>query len=147
MFRSESPLSVQEELIVTAAVGTGFTVHSELGPGFREHIYERAYCLELDSRGIRYECEKRIEVRYKKWLIPGQTIDLVIEGIVLVELKTVPQLKPIHRAQVISYLKAMGLKVGLIMNFNAELFKAGIKRVVHTPRPPSTGAPGEPQKP
>src|SRR5688572_3431999 len=106
MFRSESPLSAEEELVVTQAVDAGFTVHSELGPGFRERIYERAYCLELDSRGIRYECEKPIEVRYKKWLIPGQTIDLVIEEIVLVELKTVPQLKPIHRAQVISYLKA-----------------------------------------
>jgi GxxExxY protein len=91
MFRSESPLSAQEELVVTGAVDAGFTVHSEL--------------------------------------------------------KTVPQLKPIHRAQVISYLKAMGLKVGLIMNFNAELFKAGIKRVVHTPRPLSTGSPGEPLKP
>jgi GxxExxY protein len=133
MLRIESPLTREQEAIVTQGVDVGYTVHHELGPGFKEHIYERAYCLELDSRGIRYECEKRIEVRYKSWSIPGQKIDLIIEGIALVELKTVPRLRPIHRAQVMSYLKTMDLRVGLLMNFNTEVFKAGVKRVVYTP--------------
>lgn len=134
MLRITSPLSPEQEAVVTEAVDVGFTVHSELGPGFREHIYERAYCLELDARGIRYEAEKRIEVRYKSWSIPGQTIDLIIEGIVLVELKTVPRLMPVHVAQVMSYLKTLDLRVGLLMNFNSELFKTGLKRVIYSPR-------------
>jgi GxxExxY protein len=70
-------------------------------------------------------------VHYKKWEIPGQTVDLIIEGIVLVELKAVPRLRPIHQRQVLSYLKTTGLHVGLLINFNVSLLKHGLQRVVH----------------
>ena len=105
-------------------------MHNILGPGFKECIYDRAFCLELDSRGLKFEREKRIEVKYKTWRIPGQKIDLIVGGVVLVELKAVPQIKRIHRRQVLSYLKTLDLRIGLLMNFNVELYKHGVKRVV-----------------
>ena len=131
MFRQSSPLTEPEERIVTAALDVGYTVHRVLGPGFREVIYKRAYCLELESRGIQFECEKRIQVRYKEWSIPGQKIDLIVANVVLVEPKSVPRLRKIHRLQVLSYLKSTGLRVGLLMNFNAVMFKGNVQRIVN----------------
>jgi len=130
MLVNESPLTEAEEGVVSSAIGCGISVHKELGPGFREFIYEEAYCLELAARQMRFERQKRIAVRFKDWLIPGQKIDLVVEGIVLVEIKAVPRLRPLHRQQVVSYLKTTGLRVGLLLNFNVPLLKAGIRRVV-----------------
>ncbi len=121
--------SAQEQL-VSACIGAAISVHRELGPGFREKIYQRAYRLELESRGLKYEAEKSIEVRYRDWLIPGQRIDLLVAEVVLVEIKAVPQLRPLHEWQVLSYLKTTGLRVGLLMNFNTRLLKHGLKRIV-----------------
>ena len=130
MLRVHSPLSAEEEAVVTQVIDVGFTVHQFLGPGFRERIYERAFCLELDSRALKYEAEKPVDVIYKGWRIPGQKIDLIVERVVLVELKAVPRLRPIHRKQAISYLRTTNLRVGLVMNFNTDLFRNGVKRVI-----------------
>lgn len=130
MLRIESPLPPETEEVVTRVVDVGFTIHNTLGPGFKERIYERAFCLELDSRGLKFECEKSIEVKYKEWRIPGQKVDLIVAKVVLVELKAVPQLRSLHRRQVLSYLKTMDLHIGLLMNFNVSLFKTGVKRVI-----------------
>ena len=127
--RIDSPLPESHERMVTRVVDCAFTVHRELGPGFREKIYRRAFCLELESRGIPFETEKRIEVNYKRWRIPGQQVDLIVAGIVLVEIKTVPRLTELHRCQVRSYLKTLGLQIGLLVNFNTELIKHGLRRV------------------
>jgi GxxExxY protein len=129
--RVQSSLSDSQERLVSEIMDVGFCVHRELGPGFREKIYQRAFCLELDARGLAFECEKRIEVKYKEWKIPGQTVDLVVAGVVLVELKTVPKVRALHRRQVLSYLKTMNVRIGLIFNFNTELMKYGFKRVVN----------------
>jgi GxxExxY protein len=131
MLRVSSPLNADQEKIVAQVIDCGVTVHRVLGPGFRERIYSRAFRLELDSRRLRFECEKPILVRYKDWAIPGQRVDLIVEELVLVEIKVVPRLRPVHRAQVISYLKTTGLRVGLLMNFNAALLKQGLQRVVY----------------
>ena len=130
MLRTISPLSEAQERIITQVVDCGFSVHSCLGPGFREVIYKRAFQLELGSRGLAFESEKRIEVKYRHWSIPGQTVDLLVEGFILVELKAVPKLKSLHRKQVLSYLRTLNLRVGLLINFNAELYKHGVKRVI-----------------
>ena len=130
MLIRESPLSAEEEEIVTDVMDCGFTVHRAVGPGYREIVYETAFCLELDARGLKFEREKRITIKYRNREIPAHRLDVIVEGIVLVELKAVPRLREIHRAQVISYLKTTGLKVGLLMNFNTILFKNGFKRVV-----------------
>jgi GxxExxY protein len=130
MYRQRQPLlDPEQEAVVTSAIASGIAVHRELGPGFKETIYERALCLELDSRGIKFESEKSVEVRYKQWSIPGQRIDLIVAGVVLVEVKTVSKLKKLHESQVVSYLKTTGLRVGLLMNFNSVLFKHGLRRI------------------
>ena len=101
-----------------------------MGPGFKEKIYHRAYRLELNARGLPFESDKPILVKYRDWMIPGQTVDLIVAGAVLVELKAVPRLRDFHRQQVISYLRTTGLRIGLLLNFNATLLKEGMKRVV-----------------
>ena len=107
-----------------------FRVHRHLGPGFKERIYHEALCLELNSSGLSFEREKPIDVIYRDWRIPGQRVDLLVEGRVLVEVKAVPKLRPIHRSQVLSYLKTMDLRIGLVINFSSRLLKDGFKRVI-----------------
>ena len=84
----------------------------------------------MHSRGLSFECEKSIDVRYKGWTIPGQRIDLLIGGLVVVEIKAVPKFIALHRKQVLSYLRTMNLHVGLLINFNSAYYKHAVKRVV-----------------
>jgi GxxExxY protein len=128
--RTSTPLDAQGERVVADALDCAFDVHRVLGPGFREPIYARAFCLELDARGIPFECERPIEVRYKEWRIPGQRVDLVVANVVLIEIKSVNRLKPLHTSQVVSYLRTTGLRVGLLINFNGVRLKDGLKRIV-----------------
>jgi GxxExxY protein len=130
MLRVATPLSDAEEAIVFECLGCGLAVHRELGPGFKEVIYHRAFALEAKSRGLNFETEKKIDVQVKEWLIPGQKVDLLVEGVVLIEIKTVSRWKRLHRDQVRSYLKTMRLKIGLLLNFNSSLLKNQMKRIV-----------------
>jgi GxxExxY protein len=130
MLKAASPLSSEDEQVVSATIGCAIAVHRGLGPGFKEIIYHRAFRLELESQHMSFESEKRILVRYRDWKIPGQTIDLIVRGVVLVEVKAVPRLRPFHRQQVLSYLRTTGLRVGLLLNFNAPLLKEGMQRIV-----------------
>jgi GxxExxY protein len=123
------PIPQEIEDIGNRIIGCGITVHRILGPGFKERIYERAFCLELEEQGLSFECEKRILVPYKRWRIEGHVLDLIVRGVVIVELKAIPRLAEVHRLQVLSYLKATGLRLGYVMNFNVEVLKHGIKRV------------------
>jgi GxxExxY protein len=127
---SYAPVPLDVEAVARTCIDAGIDVHRQLGPGFKEAIYSRALCLELHARGVSFECEKRILVRYKSWTIPGQTIDLIVAGKVLVELKAVPKLRKIHVNQVISYLKTTDLRLALIVNFNTRVLKDGLRRVV-----------------
>jgi len=124
------PIPREVEDIGYRVIGCGLTVHKILGPGFKEMIYQRAFCLELDAQALKFECEKKILVPYKDHLIDGHRLDLIIEGVVIVELKAIPRVTDLHRKQVLSYLKATGLRLGYVMNFNAEVLKDGTKRVV-----------------
>ena len=130
MLRVPSPVSDEDEQMVSATIGCAIAVHRALGPGFKEIIYHRAFRLELESRKIAFESEKRILVKYRDWLIPGQTVDLIVGKAVLVEVKAVPRLRAFHRLQVLSYLRTTGLRVGLLLNFNEPLLKQGLQRVV-----------------
>lgn len=130
MLRVVTPLTPEQEQLVDAVMDCAFAVHRVLGPGYRERIYQTALCLELDSRGLRFESEKTIDIRYRHWTIPSHRLDLIVEGAVLVELKSVPKLRDLHRAQVLSYLKTTGIGVGLLMNFNTVLLKNGFRRIV-----------------
>jgi GxxExxY protein len=118
-----------EELALTI-IGAAIEVHRLLGPGFLESIYERALCHELTLRGVAVERQKELIVRYKDLVIPGQRLDLLVGGRVITDLKTVETLAPIHQAQILSYLKTTGLRLGLLINFKVQVLKDGIKRVV-----------------
>ena len=100
------------------------------GPGYLESIYHRALCIELRLRGIAFEVERRIDIVYKGESLHGQKLDLIVESLVVVEVKAVSQLEEIHGSQVVSYLRATGLRAGLLINFNATVLKAGIRRIV-----------------
>ena len=130
LLKADTPLEPEHERLVTVTIDCGLEVHRVLGPGFREPIYERAFCLELEARGISFQCEVPIDVRYKQWKIPGQRIDWIVANVVLVEIKAVKHLKQLHTSQVVSYLKTTGLRVGLLMNFNGVRLKDGLKRIV-----------------
>jgi GxxExxY protein len=125
-----TPIPPDVEAAVKVCIGAAIAVHRELGPGYREVIYRKAYCLELDSRGLRFECEKAVLVRYRDWLIPGQRLDLVVSDTVIIEIKAVPRLLRRHERQLLSYMKTTGCRVGLLMNFNARLLREGLKRKV-----------------
>jgi GxxExxY protein len=124
------PIPAQDEEIAKAAIGAAIEVHRELGPGFLESIYRKALAYELSLQGVAVEQEKEIVVPYKDIQIAGQRLDLLVGGRVIVELKCVEDFAPIHQAQLISYLKATGLRLGLLINFKVSVLKNGIKRIV-----------------
>ena len=106
-------------------------VHKEIGPGLLESAYEECICRELSMRGIDFQRQVSLPVTYKGVRLDcGYRLDLVVEDKVIVELKSVKELEPIHEAQLLTYLRLSGRKVGLLMNFNTVLMKDGIKRMV-----------------
>ena len=124
------------EKLATVAVDAAFAVHSELGPGLLESAYQACFAYELSSRGIGYQKELPVLLNYKGIRIEiGFRADVVIERKLLIELKAVEQLLPIHKAQVITYLKLMRLPLGLMINFNEALIKHGIRRVLNIKKP------------
>jgi GxxExxY protein len=100
--------------------------------GLSRKDLRRGLCLELNARGIKFEREKKIDARYKNWLIPGQRIDLLVGGLVLVEIKAVSRILKVHERQVRSYLKTMNLHAGLLVNFNVAMLKNGLHRIVRS---------------
>ncbi|MFO0926957.1 MAG: GxxExxY protein [Gemmataceae bacterium] len=124
------PITEEDERIAHEVIGGAIEVHRELGPGFLEKIYERAMVHELALRGLSVHAQRDILVPYKDILIPGQQLDLVVDERVVVELKAVDALHAIHEAQLLSYLKATGLRLGLLLNFNVRMMRDGIKRLV-----------------
>ena len=108
--------------------GAVFEVNSVLGPGFLEKIYENALALELKRKGFKAVCQAPIKVQYKEDIVGEYFADLLVENKVIVELKTVERIEKIHEAQLLNYLKATGIKVGLLVNFRHA--KAQIKRLV-----------------
>jgi GxxExxY protein len=115
--------------LTRSIIGAAIEVHKEIGPGLLESIYEEALCYELELRGIKYERQVSIDVVYKAKVIKGQRIDLIVDGQVIIELKSLSNLPDIVFAQTLSYLKATGLKRGLILNFVAKRLVDRIRRV------------------
>jgi GxxExxY protein len=113
-------------------LGCALEVHRTLGPGLLETVYEKALAQELTDAGLQFAAQVQLPVIYKGGdLGCGFRIDLLVETSVVVELKTVDQLAPIHEAQLITYLKLSGHRIGLLINFNVPLLKHGVKRLVH----------------
>ena len=118
-----------------AVIGAAIEVHRHLGPGYLEEMYEEALCIELEQRRITYLRQHPIAVAYKGYHIGESRLDLLVGGVLVVELKAVDALAPIHTAQIMSYLKATGCRLGLLINFNVPMLKNGIKRIVLTDEP------------
>jgi GxxExxY protein len=109
-------------------MGAIFEVHKELGPGFLESVYEKALLLELTSRGMKVEVEKAFDLTYKGKKVGTDRLDLIVEDKIVVELKTVERFAPHHTAQLLSYLKASGHRLGILVNFSRA--KVESRRVV-----------------
>ena len=113
-------------------IGSAIRVHKALGPGLLESAYEHCLAHELTKRHLRVEQQKPLPLVYEQVKLEcGYRIDLVVEGSVVVEIKSVDALAPIHEAQIITYLKLSGCKLGLLINFNVQLLKDGIHRFVN----------------
>ena len=113
-------------------IGAAIAIHRDPGPGYLESVYEEALNIEFDLCGIPYSRQHPISVTYKGHTVGENRLDFLIGDCLIVELKAVESFLPIHRAQIISYLKATNLTLGLLINFNVEMLKQGIKRIILT---------------
>ena len=112
-------------------IGLAIEVHRELGPGLLENTYKQCLAYELGRGGIKFQIEAELPVRYKEICIScGYRIDLLIEDKLIIELKNVEGLRPIHEAQILTYMKLANINTGLLINFNEQRLKDGIKRFV-----------------
>ena len=116
--------------ITGLVIGCAIEVHKVLGPGLKESSYQKALCEVLSDRSIKFEAQRRLQVSFKGTPVGQYQPDLIVENLVVVELKSVERLIPLFTSQVVSYLKVTGLRVGLILNFNCAKMTDGIKRVV-----------------
>jgi GxxExxY protein len=113
-------------------IGAAIEVHKHLGPGLLESVYEQCLCSELSSRHLSFESQKPLPVLYKgKKLDCGFRLDIIVEGSIILELKTCEKLEPIHTAQLLTYLRLSGLNLGLLLNFYVPVMRDGIVRVVN----------------
>lgn len=113
-----------------AIIGLGIEVHRALGPGLLESAYEECLCFELKQSGMPFQRQVPLPVTYKAVKLDcGYRMDIVVNDEVIVELKTVERLSPIHQAQLLTYLKLSKIRIGLLMNFNAAVLRDGIKRM------------------
>jgi len=127
--KEDLPKDVEE--IATVVVDAIYSVYSEMGPGLLEGIYESCLVKELGKRGVLFERQKAVPVDYKgERLEENLRLDLLVGGKVVVEVKAVESLMPIHDAQLLTYLKLTGCQLGLLVNFNAKFLKENIKRVI-----------------
>lgn len=118
--------------ITETIIGAAIKVHRALGPGLLESAYAACLAFEITESGLKVETEKPLPVLYRQVKLDcGYRLDLLVEEKVIVELKAVDRLMPIHQAQLLSYLKISGISVGLLINFNVTLLKHGIQRVVN----------------
>jgi GxxExxY protein len=112
-------------------IGAAIEVHKALGPGLLESAYEECLCQELELRGLHYERQKPLPVVYKgRKLDCLYRLDVVVENVIVLELKSCERMEPIYEAQLLTYLKLSGLHLGLILNFNVSMMRDGIKRIV-----------------
>ena len=112
-------------------IGAAIEVHRKLGPGLLESAYRNCLCRELFLRGIKFKYEDPLPLEYKGLLLGcGYRVDIVVEGLVAIEVKSVEALAPIHDAQLLTYLRLGGWRLGLLINFNVEVLKNGIHRKI-----------------
>ncbi len=123
---------MKENEISGTLVDIFIKVHSQLGPGLLESVYEEVICFELQKRGLHYKRQQGIAVMYDEIKMEmGFRADIIVEDKVIVEIKSVEVLAPVHHKQLLTYLKLTSVKLGLLVNFNVNLVKDGIVRIVN----------------
>jgi GxxExxY protein len=124
-------IPVETEEVASTIVDAAFTVHSTLGPGLLESVYEQCLAYELTERGLQFQRQIVLPIEYKRLRIDGGLrLDMVVEDRMIVEMKAVDKLAPVHMAQILTYMRLTGLRLGFLVNFNVSLIKDGIHRVV-----------------
>ena len=118
------------DALATAVIGAAIEVHRVLGPGYLESVYEEALSAEFGLNGIAFDRQKPFSLDYKSQKVGEGRMDFLVGGRLVVEIKTVERLLPIHRAQVMSYLKATKGRLGLLINFNENILKDGVRRII-----------------
>ena len=123
--------SARENQLAGQIVNAAITVHSAIGPGLLEKVYEICFCAELDYRKISYKRQQSVDIKYKSFNFPDiLVLDVIVEDLIICELKSVEQLHPVYSAQILSYLKLTGKHLGFLLNFNVPLMKNGIQRFI-----------------
>jgi GxxExxY protein len=130
---ARQPLTKEEHNRITETIiGAAIEVHRQLGPGLLESAYEACLAYELIQRGLKIERQKELPLKYKEVALDcGYRMDLLVADSVVVEIKAAEHVSPLHEAQVISYLKLSGCKVGLLINFNSTTLIGGVRRLVN----------------
>ena len=124
-------LTQKEESIAQKIVDAAYTVHKILGPGLLERIYEVCFCHELSKRKLRLKRQVDIPIRYDGMIFDeGLRLDVLVEELVICELKAVDKMNPVWKAQLLSHLRLTGTRLGFLINFNVPLIKAGINRII-----------------
>jgi GxxExxY protein len=126
--------SKEVDELANDVIGAAIEVHKHLGPGYLESVYEEALAVELRLRGIPYVRQHPVSVAYKDFSVGEGRVDLLAGNKLIVELKAVENILPIHKSQIISYLKAASLPLGLLINFNVRMMRDGIHRIVFSPQ-------------
>ncbi|HQF42768.1 MAG TPA: GxxExxY protein [Ignavibacteriaceae bacterium] len=123
---------MHENEISKIIVDCAFRVHNELGPGLLESVYEEVLSYELKKKGLNIERQKGISVNYDNLKMElGFRADIIVENKVIIELKSIEEIAPVHSKQLLTYLRLTGCKLGLLINFNEALIKDGIRRIVN----------------
>ena len=124
-------MNKENDPLTEKVIGLAIEVHRGLGPGLLESAYEECLCYELDQHGIPYRRQVPLRVAYKDVELDcGYRMDIVVDGVLIIELKTVEKILPVHDAQLLTYLKLSGLHTALLLNFNVAVLKEGIRRRV-----------------
>ena len=132
MDKQFDPIPEKANRVAKEVVDAALTVHRALGPGLIESVYKVCVCHELSKRGLAFQYEQKLPVVYDGIrLESGLRFDIMVEECVIVEAKAVDKMIPVYTAQILTYLKLTGCRVGLLINFNVPLLKDGITRIVH----------------
>jgi len=127
-------MSEQEilNILTEKIIGCAIHVHKSLGPGLLESVYEECLCCEMQLSGINFERQKKLAIKYRNIALEsGLRLDILVENRVILELKAIEDILPVHKAQLLTYLKLSDIKVGLLINFCVPVLKDGITRVVN----------------
>lgn len=120
---------MERDELTERIIGAAIEVHKELGPGLLESIYEKALCYEFEMRGLEYQRQVSVDVIYKGRNVGGQVVDILVNGEVIIELKSLKALPAVALSQTLSYLKATGLRKALLINFGEKTLIDGLKRI------------------